>query len=71
MIEDDIRVGKPFNIEGRSFYPLVKVFHWKGHHAESYSLFPVALVVLEGQMKYLLPLDELDSSQELLDLVSI
>jgi uncharacterized spore protein YtfJ len=71
MIDDEIRIGKPFKIEGRSFYPLVKIFHWKGDHAESYSLSPVALVVFEGQMKYLIPLDELGSSQELLDLVSI
>ncbi len=71
MITHEIKVGKPFKIEGRVFYPLVKIIHLKYHSAESYYLSPVALVVVEGDLKYLLPLDEVDSPQDLLDMVSV
>jgi uncharacterized spore protein YtfJ len=71
MLNQEIEVGKPFKIDERVFYPLVKVFHWKYRQTESYSLSPIALVVVEGEMKYLLPLDEVDSPQELLDMVSL
>lgn len=70
MIKEKIKVGKPFKIDERTFYPLVKVSCWKYHQTESYSLSPIALVVIEGEMKYLLPMGEVDSPQELMDMVS-
>lgn len=58
MKNQEIKVGKPFTIENRVFYPLVEIFHWKNHHCESYSLLPVAIVIVEEEMKYILPLEE-------------
>lgn len=70
MKNEEIKVVKPIEIENRVFYPLVKVFHWKNHQSEFYSLSPVALVVVEGKRKYLLPLDKMESSQELLSMIT-
>lgn len=69
MLNQEIKVGKPFKIDDRVFYPLVKVFHWKHRQTESYSLSPLALVVVEGDMKYLLPFDEVECPEDLLNMV--
>lgn len=71
MKNEEIKVGKPIEIEDRVFYPLVKVFHWKNHQSEFYSLSLVALVVVEGKRKYLLSLDDVESSQEFLSMVTL
>ena len=65
MKNQEIKVGKPFTIENRVFYPLVEIFHWKHHHCESYALSPVAIVIVEGEMKYILPLEEFDNPEKL------
>jgi hypothetical protein len=71
MKKEEIKVGKSFKIHGRIFYPLVKFFQWKNNQGESYSLSPVAIVVVEGDLKYLLPLGEVENPQELMDMISI
>jgi len=71
MINQDIKIGKPFKIGERVFHPLVKILQWKNHQIESYYLSPVAIVVVEGDMKYLLPLDEVENPEELMDMVSV
>ena len=58
MKNQEIKVGKSVEIENRIFYPILKIFHWKHHHCESYALSPVAIVIVEGEMKYILPLEE-------------
>lgn len=68
MLDQEIKVGKAFKIDERIFYPLVKVFHYKHGQTESYSLSPIALVVVEGDMKYLLPFEEIESTEELLNM---
>lgn len=65
MKNQEIKVGKPFTIENRVFYPLVKIFHWKHHDGEFYSLSPVAMVIMEEDMKYILPLEECDDPEKL------
>ena len=73
MINQEIKVGKSYEIQGRIFYPILKIFHWKHHQTESYSVSPLALVVVEGDLKYLFPLEELDSEtiEEYMNMISI
>jgi len=71
MKNEKIKVGKPVKIENRIFYPLVKIFHWKHHHVESYSLSPVAMIVVEGDMKYILPMDECEDLEKLKPLMNM
>lgn len=65
MKNQEIKVGKPFTIENRVFYPLVKIFHLKHPNGEFYSLSPVAMVIVEEEMKYILPLEECDDHEKL------
>ncbi|EKQ55834.1 MAG: hypothetical protein B655_0068 [Methanobacterium sp. Maddingley MBC34] len=72
MKNQEIKVGKPFKIENRVFYPLVKIFHCKHHDGEFYSLSPVAIVVVEEEMKYILPMEEgadLEKLKDLMDMI--
>jgi hypothetical protein len=71
MKKEEIKVGKPFKIDERVFHPLVKVLDLKHHQGEYYSLSPVAIVVVEGEMKYLLPLEEVENPEELMDMIAI
>mgnify|MGYP006869361960 CR=1 FL=1 len=64
-INQEIKVGKSLKIDERVFYPIIKIFHWKHQDSESYSVFPVAVVVVEGEMKYIFPLEEYDEPEEL------
>ncbi|MCC7549939.1 MAG: hypothetical protein KO316_00390 [Methanobacterium sp.] len=65
MRSQEIKVGKTFKIDGRIFYPLVKVTHWKHNQEEFHCLSPLALVVIEGDMKYILPMKEFDDPEKL------
>jgi hypothetical protein len=65
MKNQEIKVGKSFTIENRVFYPLVKIFHLKHSNGEFYSLSPVAIVVVEEEMKYILSLEECDDPEKL------
>ena len=69
MINQEIKVGKPKKIEGRIFYPILKIFHWKHQKSESYSVSPVALVVIEGDLKYMFPLDEVENPEDLMNMI--
>ncbi len=69
MLNREIKVGKPFKIDDRIFYPLVKVFQYDHRQMEYYSLSPMALVVVENDLKYLLPFEEIECPEELLNLV--
>jgi hypothetical protein len=71
MKNQEIKVGKPFKIENRVFYPLVKIFNLKHPHGEFYSLSPVAIVVVEGEMKYILPMEECDDLEKLESLMDM
>ncbi|OPX59323.1 MAG: hypothetical protein A4E25_01249 [Methanobacterium sp. PtaB.Bin024] len=69
MIDQEIKVGKPKKIDGRIFYPILKIFHWKHKQSESYSVSPVALVVIEGDLKYMFPLDEVENPEDLMNMI--
>lgn len=69
MINHEIKAGKPKKIEGRVFYPILKIFHWKHRQSESYSVSPIALVVIEGDTRYLFPLDDVENPEELMNMV--
>lgn len=69
MINQEIKVGKSKEIEGKIFYPILKIFHWKNQLSESYSVSPIAIVVVEGELRYLFPLDEVENPEELMNLV--
>ena len=71
MINQEIKVGESKEVEGRVFYPIIKIFHWKHHQIESYSVSPIAIVVIEGDVRYLLPLKEFDSPKEIEDLMNM
>ncbi len=71
MKNEEIKIGKPVKIEKRIFYPLVKIFHCKHHHVESYFLSPVAMVVVEGDMKYILPMEECEDLEKLKTLMNM
>jgi hypothetical protein len=71
MKNQEIKVGKPFTIENRVFYPLVKIFQLKHPHGEFHSLSPVAIVVVEGEMKYILPMEEGEDLEKLKDLMDM
>jgi len=70
MLNHEIKVGKPFKIDERIFYPLVKVLQYKHRQMEYYSLSPIALVVVEKDMKYLLPFEEMECPEKLLNMVN-
>lgn len=61
MIKQEIKVGKSLEIGERIFYPIIKIFRWKHQDSESYSVFPVAVVVVERDMKYILPIEDCES----------
>lgn len=70
MISEDLKVGKPFEIGNRIFYPIVKIFSLKHSQGEIYSLSPVALVVVENDLKYLIPFEEVENPHELIEMIS-
>ena len=70
MLNQEIKVGKPFKIDERIFYPLVKVLQYKHRQMEYCSLTPMALVVFEKDMKYLLPFEEMECPEKLLNMVN-
>ncbi|BDZ71071.1 hypothetical protein [Methanobacterium petrolearium] len=69
MIDEEIKVGKPKKIDGRIFYPILKIFHWKHQQSEFYSVSPVALVVVEGDLKYMFHLDEVENPEEFMNMI--
>jgi hypothetical protein len=71
MKNQEIKVGKSVEIENRIFYPILKIFHWKHQETEAYSVSPLALVVVEGDMKYIFPLEEFDDPDKLKKLMDM
>ena len=71
MKNQEIKVGKSVEIGDRIFYPILKIFHWKHHESEVYSISPLALVVVEGEMKYILPLEEFDDPDKLENIIDM
>jgi uncharacterized spore protein YtfJ len=65
----EIKVGKPIEIGERTIYPLVEVNELKDPSYEFMSIIPIALVVVEGENKYMLTLDEDKISEELMELI--
>jgi uncharacterized spore protein YtfJ len=65
----DIEVGKPIEIGKRTIYPIVEVGELKGPSYEFMSILPIALVVVEGEDKYILALNEKEVSRDLMELV--
>lgn len=65
MKNQELKVGKSVEIGNRVFYPILKIFHLKHHESEVYSILPLALVVVEGDMKYVLPMEECDDPDKL------
>jgi len=70
-IEQNILTLKPIKVDKKEIYPLVKVTKINRAHFHAGSIEPIALVVVENDGKYLISLDEKESSPELLDLVTI
>jgi uncharacterized spore protein YtfJ len=68
-LKKDIEVGKPIEIGERTIYPLVEVSELKGPSYEFMSIVPIALVVVEGENKYILALNEKEVSRDLMELV--
>jgi uncharacterized spore protein YtfJ len=68
-LKKDIEVGKPIEIDERTIYPLVEVSELKGPSYEFMSIVPIALVVVEGENKYILALNEKEVSRDLMELV--
>lgn len=71
MKNQELKVGKSVEIGDRIFYPILKIFHWKHHENEVYSISPLALVVVEGEMKYILPMEEFDDPEMLESLMNM
>ncbi|MDO5835319.1 MAG: hypothetical protein Q4P17_02320 [Methanobacterium sp.] len=71
MKNQEIKVGKSVEVENRIFYPILKIFHWKHRETETFSVSPLALVVVEGEQKYIYPLEEIDNSEELQSLMDM
>jgi len=65
MKNQELKVGESVEIGDRIFYPILKIFHWKHQETEAYSISPLALVVVEGEMKYILPLEDFDDPEKL------
>lgn len=58
----DTRIGKKFEIDERTFYPVVEVSTFEGESSFAESITPIAMVVVEPSKNYIitLGLDELD-----------
>ncbi|HMK53323.1 MAG TPA: hypothetical protein VK444_00930 [Methanobacteriaceae archaeon] len=70
-VKKEIVTLKPIKVEKRKLYPLVEVLEIKEGKFNLLSVSPIALVVVEGDEKYLLSLDGNEPSPELLNLVNI
>jgi|APFre7841882630_1041343.scaffolds.fasta_scaffold24533_3 uncharacterized spore protein YtfJ len=68
-LKKDIEVGKPIEIGERTIYPIVEVGESKGPSYEFMSIVPIALVVVEGENKYMFALNEKEVSRELMELI--
>lgn len=63
-------IGKIFELDERTFYPIIEVSTVEMDNVFSESISPVAFVIVEPLKKYILPLteDELDT-EEIINLV--
>jgi len=68
-VKKDIEVGKPIEIAKRILYPVVEVSEIKGPSYEFMSIVPIAIVVVEGDNKYMLALNEKEVSRDIMELV--
>ena len=68
-LKKDIEVGKSIEIGERTIYPIVEVGKLKGPSYEFMSIVPIALVVVEGENKYMFALNEKEVSSDLLELI--
>lgn len=68
-VEKNIMVFKPVKVGEKEIYPLVEVVEINLTNFHAQYLEPIALVVVDDDDKYLVPLDEKEPSPELLDLV--
>jgi uncharacterized spore protein YtfJ len=68
-LKKDIEVGKPIEIGERTIYPIVEVSELKGSSYEFMSIVPIALVVVEGENKYMFALNEKEVSRDLMEFI--
>ncbi|MDP3065111.1 MAG: hypothetical protein Q8N08_00040 [Methanobacteriaceae archaeon] len=68
-IKKEIVTLDPIKVEKKNLYPVVEVLEIYKGKFYLLSSSPIALVVVEGDEKYLLSLDDSEPSPELLDLV--
>lgn len=69
-IKENILNLKPIRVGEKEIYPLVKVVEIDLTSIHAHYVEPIALVVIENDEKYLIPLDGEELSPDLLDLVS-
>jgi hypothetical protein len=68
-IREKIRDLLPIAVGEKEIYPLVKVVEIEQTSFHAQYIEPIALVVVENDEKYLIPLDGEELSPDLLDLV--
>ncbi|MGZ7044645.1 MAG: hypothetical protein ACXVHM_08620 [Methanobacterium sp.] len=68
-LKKDIEVGKPIEIGERTIYPIVEVSELKGSSYEFMNIVPIALVVVEGENKYMFALNEKEVSRDLMEFI--
>ncbi len=62
-------IGKEFKIGKRTFYPVVQISTIEMDSSFSEQISPIALLVIEPSIKYILPLtEEKVNSEEIIDL---
>jgi hypothetical protein len=62
-------IGKEFKIGERTFYPVVEISTIEMDSSFSEQISPIALLVIEPSIKYILPLtEEKVNSEEIIDL---
>ena len=63
------KIGKEFKIGKRTFYPVVQISTIEMDSSFSEQISPIALLVIEPSIKYILPLtEEKVNSEEIIDL---
>ncbi|MGZ7047795.1 MAG: hypothetical protein ACXVHT_08710 [Methanobacterium sp.] len=69
--EIDTKVGKPIELKGRTIYPVIQTYVTQAQDFAMIEMFPIALVVLEQDNEYVIPLmeDEIDP-EKLIKMVS-
>jgi len=68
-LNKNIKIGKTIKIGERIFYSIVEVSELKGPSLEFMSIIPIAIVVVEGEYKYMFALNEKEVSEDIMELV--